>query len=740
MGAESLIIELGMAGVFWMLAIALATRSRRETAAGWAAGAFAALAAILTLLVVDPSEESSWGSAVVAIQLAAVALVPLMFYRFAATLTSMSARWNAVADATTAALCLSAVVLALSGSEDGLRLYLLVLLGQWTWLSLVSLTALWKASKTAPRITRLRVRLLAAAIGLLNVALAAVVTFEQGGLSTIALELAGASAIGFFLAFSSPPWLRAIWRRPTQIRLDAAVQELITATDEEAIARQLLPHVIDVLGAERAALIGAEGSPVAVETAPLITQISDQAREINISSSLRVWVPAVTPMFARDELSLLGAVGTMADLAVERAHLLRAERDRAATLKGLTEELQATNSALKAEVKERHEAELEAQTSRTEAERANKAKSDFLSRMSHELRTPLNSILGFAQLLSSDELTEDQLDSVDHILKGGHHLLALINEVLDISRIESGKMAISPEPVDISGLIDEVVDMMRPAAAERQIDMTLVLDLEPMTYVHADRQRLKQILINLVSNAIKYNRVAGRVTISTRSRGDRAAVIVSDTGPGIAEPKLERLFVPFDRLDADPSDVEGTGLGLALSKGLAELMDGSLSASSVPGEGSNFAVELRIADAPLPEGTLTGEQTLGVDTEGTLTVLYIEDNLTNVRLVERILAAYPGIKLLTTMQARTGLEMARHHSPGLVLLDLHLPDLPGDTVLKQLRAEPATRSAKIVILSADATPGRIVRLKETGADDYLTKPLDVAHFRQVIEDTIGALA
>ena len=369
---------------------------------------------------------------------------------------------------------------------------------------------------------------------------------------------------------------------------------------------------------------------------------------------------------------------------------------------------------------------------------ANRAKSEFLSRMSHELRTPLNGIIGFSQLLEMDRLTSEQRESVAHILKGGRHLLGLINEVLDIARIEAGKLSISLESVVAGEVIHSAVDLVRPQAAARSV--TVTADLVGDHHVTADRQRLQQVLLNLLSNAVKYNRDGGRVTVALGADepAGRAQISVRDTGPGMSEAMLQRLYVPFDRLGAEQSSVEGTGLGLVLSKRLVEAMSGSLSVDSQVGEGTTFTVDLPLAAAPVAAFVLArdrGSDAERPSLEGTL--LYIEDNVANVRLIDRIVSRRPGLVLLSSMQGSGGLELARHHRPGLILLDLHLPDMHGAEVLARLRADRKTRDIPVVILSADATPGQITQLLSEGAHAYLTKPVDVAEVLGVLDEVFG---
>lgn len=375
-----------------------------------------------------------------------------------------------------------------------------------------------------------------------------------------------------------------------------------------------------------------------------------------------------------------------------------------------------------------------------EADRANHAKSDFLSRMSHELRTPLNSILGFGQLLDRQSPTEIQRPRIRYILSAGRHLLNLINEVLDISRIEAGNLQLSVEPVCIEEAINEALDLMRPLAAERTIGLAAASPLETSTYVLADRQRLKQVLLNLLSNAVKYTAVSGSVTVAfSDSTKGLTRISVRDNGAGIAVEKLARLFTPFDRLGAEQSTVEGTGLGLALCQRLVQAMHGSIGVNSTIGTGSTFWLDLPNAESPLQSLAAQMNSTASepATEEESRRVLYIEDNFSNVTLVEQMLAERPALELMTAMQGRVGLELARQHAPDLILLDLHLPDMPGWQVLAQLKADHLTRAIPVVVISADATVPQVKRLLSAGARAYLTKPLDIAEFFRVIDEALA---
>jgi PAS domain S-box-containing protein len=391
------------------------------------------------------------------------------------------------------------------------------------------------------------------------------------------------------------------------------------------------------------------------------------------------------------------------------------------------------------DISERKATEAALRQAKTEADRANHAKSDFLSRMSHELRTPLNSILGFGQLLDRQSPTDMQRPRIRYILSAGRHLLNLINEVLDISRIEAGTLQLSVEPVCIGEAIGEALDLMRPLAAERSILLEANCPAKSAAYVLADRQRLKQVLLNLLSNAVKYTGMEGSVTIATTDGADDGMRIsVHDTGAGIPVEKLARLFTPFDRLGAEQSTVEGTGLGLALCQRLIHAMQGTIGVSSTLGNGSTFWMELPRAKSPLktlPITNAVGAPGATVDEESRR-VLYIEDNFSNVTLVDQMLAERPAFELMTAMQGRVGLDLARQHSPDLILLDLHLPDMPGWQVLAQLKSDHLTREIPVVVISADATAPQIKRLLSAGARAYLTKPLDIPEFFRVIDEAL----
>jgi PAS domain S-box-containing protein len=426
-------------------------------------------------------------------------------------------------------------------------------------------------------------------------------------------------------------------------------------------------------------------------------------------------------------------------------------------LQGEVVERKMAAGALRQVVEMLEQARQESDAAKEEAEHANRSKSDFLSRMSHELRTPLNAIIGFGQILEMRDLEPKASRGVQQILKAGHHLLQLINEVLEISRIEAGRISLSIEPVEVLPLLQEVLNMLQPLAAQQHITLlnetTIGAAPNGGWFVRADRQRLQQVLLNLLSNAIKYNHEGGSVTISLQEgiervgAGQEAAdtsslrIAVRDTGLGIAQEDQQKIFVPFERLGAESTKIEGTGIGLTLVKRLMELMHGQIGIDSQLGQGSTFWIELPVAESPSerllrlhPQPASAVTSMLAINRQ--VTVLYIEDNASNLHLLEDVFEEMPQVRLLSAIQGRLGLELARQHRPDLVLLDLHLPDIQGDQVLQQLQADSATSHIPVVMLSADATPNQIERLLAAGARHYMTKPLDIKQLVQVLENLL----
>lgn len=373
---------------------------------------------------------------------------------------------------------------------------------------------------------------------------------------------------------------------------------------------------------------------------------------------------------------------------------------------------------------------------RDEAELANAAKTEFLTRMSHELRTPLHAILGFGELLGREELTHRQREHLAQIVSGGRHLLSLINEVLDLSRVERGELSVSIEPVLASEVVHETLALTRPLADAREVSITAPSSADLRVHVLADRQRLKQVLLNLVSNAAKYTQRGGTVTITcVETATGSLRIAVTDNGPGIAPDQLPKVFTQFQRLGAEATAVEGSGLGLSLSKRLVETMGGRIGVDTEVGRGSTFWLELAITEPPFVRSdapAAAGHERRRVRRPAS-SVLLVEDNPAGVKLMQTILSQRPGVELLVAQNGNAALELARSQRPELVLLDVNLPDISGAVVLHALRSDPRTSGIPVVMVSADATPGEVKRLMAAGADDYLTKPFTVESLLAVLD-------
>ena len=407
------------------------------------------------------------------------------------------------------------------------------------------------------------------------------------------------------------------------------------------------------------------------------------------------------------------------------------------------------------DITERKAAEAALRAAKEEAERANRAKSEFLSRMSHELRTPLNAVLGFAQLLdadTADPLSPAQRTRVQELQRGGRHLLSLINDVLDLARIEAGRLSLQLAAVDVDVVAQDCLRLVASTASERQV--SLHLQGGAAGKVLADPTRLKQVLLNLLSNAIKYNRLGGQVQLGWQRQGGQLRIEVRDTGPGLSPEQQERLFLPFERLDADQTTVEGAGIGLALSKWLLELMHGQIGVDSISGVGSVFWLTLNSAEGdqnpdPVEGGAVPpapasvagpasqpAAQALAREHE----VLYIEDNEVNRLLMEGMLAQRPDIRLRMAAAPQQGLQMAAERPPALVLLDIQLPDFDGFEVLRRLRQQEARDGrapVPVVAVSANAMPADRDKAMRAGFADYITKPIDLPLLLAAVDRLLG---
>jgi len=401
------------------------------------------------------------------------------------------------------------------------------------------------------------------------------------------------------------------------------------------------------------------------------------------------------------------------------------------------EDIRELNRTLEQRVRDRT-AELVLSTER--AEKANRAKSEFLSHMSHELRTPMNAILGFAQIIELANPTDEQRRWAGEIRRAGDHLLELIDELLDLSRIEVGRLAVRIEPVSVQRVIEESVQIIEPLLRHSPLDLTIRAARVDDHAVLADRTRLRQVLVNLLSNAVKYNRARGEISLDCLPAGSqRLRISVRDTGAGIAPEQLDRLFKPFERLGAKQHAIEGTGIGLALSKQLAELMGAELGVESQLGKGSTFWIELRQASAQSvrEDDAASVKPSIG---EGTAVALYVEDNPANVAVMQAFVDQLYNLSLLTAVNAREGLALARQYRPQVILLDIHLPDGDGYDVLQQMKTDAATRDIPVIALTADAMPADRERGRAAGFSAYLTKPVKFGDLAKAIESALSLSA
>ncbi|MGC8762040.1 MAG: ATP-binding response regulator [Acidobacteriota bacterium] len=412
--------------------------------------------------------------------------------------------------------------------------------------------------------------------------------------------------------------------------------------------------------------------------------------------------------------------------------LLRKNQQISAAARRLAEESEARSRALEA-----------LERARDEAERANRAKSEFLSRMSHELRTPLNAILGFTELLLTDRReppTAAQREALETVLGSGRHLLGLIGEILDLARVEAGRLEVASVPLNPAPLVEECLRTLAPAARERSVRLIQEPPEGRVPPAVGDPVRIRQILLNLLSNAVKYNRENGQVRVALQREGDRVALSVADTGPGMEASEAERVFEPFERLGADRKGIPGTGIGLSLSRRLARLMGGDLQVESTPGVGSRFTLFLPAAPAASDEGSAAASPGTVPFPEAAAgarrTVLYVEDDGANVALVRRILERRPELRLLVAGTVREGLEAARRERPSVLLLDLHLPDGNGLEIPEALQKE-GEAVPPVVVVSASAMPHEVSRVLERGVSAYLTKPLDIGRFLEALDGALG---
>lgn len=406
-------------------------------------------------------------------------------------------------------------------------------------------------------------------------------------------------------------------------------------------------------------------------------------------------------------------------------------------------EYNSLHKILQDEIKQRKEAENKMLKAKEEAENANNAKSGFLSQMSHELLTPLNSILGFSQLMQIDSenpLSKQQSANLDKVISAGKHLLELVNEVLDLAKIEAGKIDLNMAPVHVQQVLQKVIALSQPSAKKNEVTLNITGPLQPDIFFEVDYLRIRQILLNLISNAIKFNKPKGSVNVCfTNEINGKIRISVEDTGGGISPENLSRLFTPFEQLEAENTSIEGTGIGLTISQKLAEAMQGSIEVNSTLGKGSIFAVEFRACpgspiktsanDAPAPP---TKQANSGIKR-----ILYIEDIQTNIELVRQILSSRPKYQFTYALNAMKGIEVALTEPPDLILMDINMPEMDGLTAFGILAEKPETQSIPVIALTADAMGADIKKAMDMGFNSYITKPINVVKFLKTIDSILA---
>lgn len=439
--------------------------------------------------------------------------------------------------------------------------------------------------------------------------------------------------------------------------------------------------------------------------------------------------------FESDFSLLERAMDLASEELLEKNNILRLE---VLERKKAVSELKETHNDLESRVQKRTE---ELKEAKEEAEQANQAKSEFLSRMSHELRTPLNGIIGFGQVLlknKKEPLSKNQSNDIKQILSSGNHLLGLINEILDLARIEAGKISLSIEPVDLHQVISETISIIRPLAENSKIIIIDNISIASNKLIQVDKTRFKQITLNLISNAIKYNRPKGSVTLGYKTITDsnKLRIQITDTGLGIPEKIRENIFEPFSRFGAERTEIEGAGIGLTITKKLTEIMGGELNFDSQEGIGTSFYIDFPIyADShSIPEELLIETQNpIFFGDKDQYIILYVEDNFLNLTLVERLLSDFSNIKLISAADGKSGIQMAISKKPDLILMDINLPGINGIEAMRILQDNPNTREIPVIAVSANAMQQDIERAMREGFKQYISKPIDTANFITIIE-------
>ncbi|HEY8759589.1 MAG TPA: ATP-binding protein [Candidatus Dormibacteraeota bacterium] len=701
-------------------------RERRDAYLACAIGALAILALASQLELAYPP-AASYGGVVALVSLMASAYALLLFRGTFIPLPRAAVVAGGMAVGATTVLGVFGQWFALS-NEPFQAVVSFAPIAVWLVCAAEPSVRFWLAARRRPAVQRSRLRALS--FGYMSIVLILVLslTGEAGtgsasGLVIVTLMWTIALLVLplLYMALWPPRWLRSLWRQGEEASFRRALQGLLLAETREQAAAAVVEWGMRLVGADAGALL-VDALPVAsagisdadvgrlaadLESHPATAggelELRGERLYLNLlgpsgqgSAVLVLLQGQFTPIFGADEMESLRQFGVPATAALERLKLI------------------------------------------SDLTLANSAKREFLSRMSHELRTPLNSVLGFSQLLAVELTDPKQARQVGHINQAGMHLLALINDILDLSRIEAGQLSVSLEPVSVASSVQQAVDLIGPLADKRALTVE-VDQAGAEKFVLADAGRLAQVLINLLSNAVKYNRESGRIRVFCDSgAAGRLRVHVTDTGIGIDPGDQDLVFQPFVRVNAGRSAVEGTGIGLSLSRALAELMEGDLGFTSRPDEGSDFWIELPEAVAPARARSQTGKPNGRIlpraSKQGAL-VLYVEDNRANVDLVSAIVARLDGVRLTVATTGEAGLDLARGERPDIVFLDETLPDISGREVLRRLRLDLATRGTPVVMISADAAFAEN-HGSFPGAQAFLTKPLDVTSIVSAIDQAM----
>lgn len=705
-------------------------RERRDAYLACAIGGLAVLALASQLeLAYPPIAPAAGVLALISLMASAYAL---LLFRGTFIPLPRSAKIAAVV-AVVASTVVGTIGPLLAGSNQRLQLVAaLTPIVVWLICAAEPTVRFWLAARQRPAVQRARLRAISIGYGSIVLILllsltGAAGTGSESGLTVVAVMWAIALGVlpFLYLAFWPPRWLRGRWRRSEEASFRGALQDLLLAETQERAAAAAVEWGMRLVGADAGALLvdggliasaglrpaEVEGLAADLESHPLAAEgaleLRDQKLYLKLlgmsgqgSAVLVLLQGSFTPIFGADEMDSLRQFGVPATAALERLKLI------------------------------------------SDLTLANSAKREFLSRMSHELRTPLNSVLGFSQLLAAEVTDPKHSRQIGHINQAGTHLLALINDILDLSRIEAGQLSVSLEPVSVALSVQQAVDLISPLAAKRGL-IVEVDQVRDEQFVLGDAGRLAQVLINLLSNAVKYNRESGRISVFCESSSvGRVRIHVVDTGIGIELEDQNLVFEPFGRVNAGRSAVEGTGIGLSLSKALAELMNGSLGFRSRPDEGSDFWIDLPEAESPSHASSHKAKRRVHPATEiskqGTL-VLYIEDNRANADLVSVIVDRLEGVRLHVAATGAAALLLARSERPDIVFLDQQLPDMSGLEVLRRLRLDRATRRTPVVMISADVASA-VEDGSFPGPQAFLTKPLDVTSIVGAIDQVMRPMA